>query len=385
MKKTVKTIISVLLTAMLTLSLASCSIFEAMRENALLAQQFVPEITPEETQIKALFNEWLENSKTNAKEIKENISYSIGNPDVFKAGEEAEAGLLDAAAKQIKDFIKTGNPGSAEYLVKGTPADENVKTKDLNDTLLFAIDEGFTTDFTFTRNETEEIVTDEKGNEKKDENGEVIKEIKNADNILHLSFNCYEVTNLEGEEFATNEDGEPAEETTYIYKDAEEIEEVFGAPLDKQEVIKNFDNIKDYINVLDYEIEYTNCRISADADLLTNVLTFVNFQKEMKVTAKAECVGALSSYGEVDIVFTLTQSTNYEFTYDEAALNTLTTAPATDALSEELSSSDVTEAVSSNEDEDSTNSDIESTDIPEETDAEITTGSEGSTEEESTI
>lgn len=306
MKKSIKTVISFVLITLLALSFSSCSVFQSMRENALKASQITIHETPEKDQIISEYNALLALSLMDATEIKENVSYSAGKPDVFKAGEEA--GVLDAAANQLKNFIMSAKPGSASTVLE----------KDA-ESLLKSLDEAAVLNFDFSRNIATENVTDEKGNEVKDENDVVVTETKISDNILHLTFNFFadELTVLG--EGATNENGEAAEEaTTTIYADDVTIESVFGTLKDKEAVLKNFESVKDYIVVTDYEITYENCLITSDADLEEGRLNFVNFQKNMKVTAKAEGVGALAEYGEIEVVFNLTLNTNYEFSYAEA-------------------------------------------------------------------
>lgn len=306
MKKSIKTVISFVLITLLALSFSSCSIFQSMRENALNAAQATIYATPEKDQIISEYNTLLAASLKNATEIKENVSYSAGKPDVFKAGEEA--GVLDAAANQLKTFIMSAKPGSASNVIAADA-----------DSLLKALDEAAVLKFDFTRNIASENVTDAKGNEVTDDNDIVVTETRISDNVLHLTFNFFadELTALG--EGVTNENGEAAEEaTTTIYADDVTIESVFGSLKDKETVLKNFENVKDYIVVSDYEIAYENCLITSDADLEEGRLNFVNFQKNMKVTAKAEGVGALAEYGEIEVVFNLTLNTNYEFSYAEA-------------------------------------------------------------------
>lgn len=386
MKKSIKTFISLVLTAILVLSLSSCSIFEAMRENALNSKNFVPETTPEESEIIDTFNAYLENSLATALTVKESISYSAGTPDILKSDDE-EAGILDAAAKQLKNFIISAKPGKADNWLKGAPDDaENVK--DVKDSLLEALNKDFIMDFDFSRNVVSEAQTDEHGNEVKDEEGNVIMVEHNGDNVLHLNFYYYDTVNLNGEEYATDENGKAAEETTVLYSDKATVEDIFGLPLDKTDVLKNFENISNYITVGDYEIEYTNCRISSDADIEDEVLSFVKFQKEMKITADAQGVGALSSYGDIKVVFTLTQTVNYEFTYAEDDDNYVDlggenedkdTTEASETTTEEqsVSESDVSSADTTSE----ISSDIENTSVQ---DTSVASDSETTTESEVT-
>lgn len=338
MKKTFRTIISFISVALILVSFSSCTLIEAMKNGALQAGETTIYASPEADKIVAEFNGYLENSKTTAVKITENISYSAGGPDVFKAGEEA--GILDAAANQLKNFIMSANPGSESKEI----------AKDDDNNLLNKLDEASVLKFDFTRNTVTENVTNEESENVTDEENNPVTEIKVSDNVIHLTFNYFdyvpvtdeapsaeadtasqetdtaeaeteetteaetEATDAETEEEAETE----AEETTLIVVDDATIESVFGTNKDKQIVLANFDCIKEYIVVKDYKITYTNCVITADANIETETLSFVNFQKNMTVTATVEGVGALASYGEMEIVFDLTMNTRYEFTYEEA-------------------------------------------------------------------
>lgn len=314
MKKSFKTVISIILTAMLVLSLSSCSIFETMRENALKSQSFVPETSPDDTQLVGDFNKYLAASLSSALTIKESTSYSAGKPKITKDGESA--GTLDAAAKQLKTFIMSAKPGKEDNWIKGAPADaENIK--DIAQTLLKDIDGNLILELSSSRNTVKEATTDENGKEVKDESGNVIYTEKNNDNVIHMTFNYFDTVNLDGEEYATDENGDAAEETTVVYAEDNAVTSIFGEDLSHDEVLKNFENIENYITVKDYELQYTNCKITADADLGDGTLSFVKFQKEMEVTANAQGVGELADYGDIQVVFTLTRTVNYEFTYEE--------------------------------------------------------------------
>ena len=151
MKKSVKTVISFVLITLIALSFSSCSVFQSMRENALNAAQATIYATPEKDQIISEYNTLLAASLKDATEIKENVSYSAGKPDVFKAVEEA--GVLDAAANQLKTFIMSAKPGSASTVLEADA-----------ESLLKALDEAAVLEFDFTRNIATENVTDEKGN-----------------------------------------------------------------------------------------------------------------------------------------------------------------------------------------------------------------------------
>lgn len=332
MKKTLKTIISFVSIALLVLSFSSCSIFQAMRENAMNADKIVIHDSPEAEKLITQFNEMLAASKAEAIEIKENIGYSAGTPEVLKDG--SEAGILDSAAGQLKNFIMSANPGSQS----------NVIEKDAS-SLLNALDEAFVLNYTFSRNMVTENVTDAEGAEVTDADGNIVTEDRISDNCLHLTFEFFDVTAADGTEYETNENGEVEEETTVVFAEDATIEAVFGTLKDKADVLKNFENVKDYITVSDYEVDYNKCTITSDADLETGRLSFVRFQKEMTVTAQAEGVGALSEYGKLEVVFNLTQTVTYEFTYEEEAEDSEETTGTEEATAEETTVAEETTAI----------------------------------------
>lgn len=373
MKKTFKTIVSFVTISVMILSLASCNFIKAIMEGV---EPDPIQGTPSEEEIVSEFNKMLANSISESESIKENISYSAGNPDVF-AADGSEAGLLDAAAGQLKTFIMEADPGSEGSWVKSAPKDEkDPVVKEVKDTLLKDLNADYIFSILFNRDITTENVTDEKDKEvmtevvATNEAGEEITQEINvtttyeSNNALHMTFNYFETklaseveaetedaaadttaeaetsaeaetteaetteaeaetTEAEASEKATDEASETAAEeetepeTVYIYADDEVIVDVFGDKKNEDEVLKNFENIADYIVVKDYSVEYESCKITSDADLYTDTLSFVNFEKNMKVTATAECVGELASYGEITITFNLTKTTNYTFNYPE--------------------------------------------------------------------
>lgn len=368
MKKSFKTIISFMLITLLALSFSSCSIFESMRQNALEAAETTIYATPEEAQIIAQYNKILNASVEKAEVIKESVSYSAGSPKVLKDGEDA--GILNAASKQLKTFIMSAKPGNAQAYIKGAP--EGTEAKAMEESLIAKIDEASVLGFDFNRNIAVENVTDEKGNNLTDDEGNNITEEKIKDNVLHLTFNYFE-NKVVSEEAETNENGEAVEETTVIYAEDATIEAIFGSNKDKETVLKNFEAVKDYIVVSDYEIEYKNCLVTTDMDLEGETVPFISFQKNMTVTAKAEGVGALSSYGEIVVVFDLTMTTRYEFTYpaeDDTADSTEDTTAEETTATEETTDEAETSAEEASEETTVTE---ETTEISEEASAEETT------------
>lgn len=307
MKKILKTSTAVIVTVSMVLSLSSCSLFRTMRENAEKAAQIEILDSPEEENILSSYNKIESEAVINASEIKENISYSAGTPEITKDGEKA--GILAASAKQLKKLIMDGKPGkSSRVLENGAEG-----------TLLGVIAPTSVFESFCDRNISRENATDEKGNERADENGNVITVERVSDNTAHFRFEYFDIKNSDGSDFVEPENKNEIQEesTKVIYSDDNEIKAVFGEDEDKQVVLDNFDCISDFIKIKNYDIEYKKCTVSADADLRTGEMFFVKYDKNMTVTVEAEGVGELSSYGDLQIVLDVTKTVNYEFSYPE--------------------------------------------------------------------
>ncbi len=362
MKKSFRTLIAIAVVLMMVFSLSSCSIFQAMKD----AQNNVEETTiyadPAENEIISTFNKYLSNSTANAKAVNWSDSYSAGSVKVLTSDGE-EAGILDDAASQIKNFIMSSKPGAES----GTLENNNTEG-----TLLAVIDEASVLNFTYERNYATENVTNEDGEEVTDENGNIVTDTYVSDNILHLVLNYYDDVALKtapvvdetvvdetvvdetvadetvadetvadetvadetvaeettaeettAEETTVEEttaeetvaEETTTEETTRIYADDATIESIFGSLKDKEAVKAEFDCVKDYLVLNDYSIEYTDCSVKSEMDLENEQLSFVEFTKNMVVTASVTGVGSLAEYGELTVTFNLTQTTNYSFDY----------------------------------------------------------------------
>lgn len=361
MKKSFRTLIAIVVVLMMVFSLSSCSIFQAMRD----AQNNVEETTiyadPAENEMISTFNKHLTNSIENASAINWSSSYGAGGVTVLNADGE-EAGILDDAASQIKNFIMSSKPGAAS----GTLENNNTEG-----TLLAVLDEASVLNFTYERNYATENVTDEDGHEVQDDDGNTVTVTYVSDNLLDLVLNYYddvaiatpvtdettaeettveeaaaeeeteaeateasEVEETTAEETTEEETTEEetteaetqaaeettveettAEETTRVYADDATIESIFGSLKDKEAVIAQFDCVKDYLVLNDYSIEYADCSVKSEMDLENEQVSFVTFTKNMVVTASVTGVGALEKYGELTVTFNLTQTTNYNFDY----------------------------------------------------------------------
>ena len=302
MKKRITAVLTLLLIVSICLSLCSCNVFRTMRENAQKASMIPIAETPDDEEAVALLQAIVSDSAEIADEMKETVSYDAGNPEIYSG--DQEAGLLDAAAKQLRSMIMESKPGRTET---------SLSADDLR--LLNKLDAKDALDISVDRNYGTEKVTDEKGNYMADENGEVITERYISDNILHLTVSYFNTNVIDSK---TKEDGSVEEITECLPSDSATIENVFGEPADKEAVLSAFDAVSDYIKVNDYSIVYTNCRIVADLNLDENIVSFVRFEKHMDVTAQAVCLGKMADYGEITVSFPLTKNIEYSFSYPAA-------------------------------------------------------------------
>lgn len=300
MKRTVRCLVACILIAALCASLCSCNVFKTMRENAERASLIQIAETPDDAEAIRLLRELIGECGEIGATVRENISYKADNPHIYTADGE-EAGLLDDAARQLRDLIMANNPGSTgEELAPGELR------------LMEHLDATGALDVRVERNYNDEKITDEKGNYVADEDGNIVTEKIISDNVLHFTIDYY---STEVTEQITKDDGTTEDVTETVPADDTTIESVFGEPADKEAVLAAFEAVADYVTVSDYEIAYTNCLIRSDVDLDESLVSFVRFEKHMTVTATAACVGKLAEYGEVTVTFPLTKTIEYSFDY----------------------------------------------------------------------
>ncbi len=303
MKKTVRTLIAVIMIAAMCASLCSCNVFKTMRENAERASMIQIAETPDDAEAIRLLWELIGECDEMGATVRENVSYKADNPHIYTADGE-EAGLLDDSAKQLRDLIMANKPGSTgDELAPGELR------------LMEHLDAAGALDVRVERNYNDEKITDEKGNYVADEDGNIVTEKKVSDNVLHFTIDYY---STEVTEQITKDDGTTEDVTEIVPADAATIEGVFGEPADKEAVLAAFEAVADYVTVSDYGIVYTNCLIRSDVDLDESLVSFVKFEKHMTVTATAVCVGKLAEYGEVTVTFPLTKTIEYSFDYPAA-------------------------------------------------------------------
>lgn len=305
MKKSLRVITAVFVLSGICLSLCSCSVFSTMRENALKAStaEIIP--TPQDKEMFATFNTALKNTVTTANRINTSVDYGVSDVQI-KSGEE-KAGLLDKAGATIGKLIMANKPGHKS---------DEISPPSYAGTLLEKFDSASCLSFSATRNIAKEAVTDEKGKEVTDENGEVVRHEVTKDNYAKVTLKFYK--DVVTQEAYTDENGEDvAEVTKRNLANNAIIDKVFGSPEDKKAVLEQFGSLKDYLEVKDYSLEYDACEVYGELDLATDTLLDTQFKKTMLVTANVKGVGALAEYGNLTVTFKLVKTDNFAFSYLE--------------------------------------------------------------------
>lgn len=287
MKKT-----TALLLALLMLSLSACSMLQNIKENAKKNAEKTILDTPTDDSLFAVWDDAVKNSFETCHQATVHTSMDIGRPHVTG---DADVGLLDAAAGIVKDMIADGAPG-----------DETQKVETVTGTELEGYDPSLAPEVKTERNTMDEAVTDEDGKELTDEEGEVIREKKVSDNFLKATFCYYTV-----KEPAEGEEGEPE----YIPADEALLISVFGEKRDKNEVLSHFDVVGKYFTDIDYTFAYLDPEVRCELDLDAKRFRNIEFNKIIRVTATAKCVGPLEKCGTVTITFDLDEKTAYTFDY----------------------------------------------------------------------
>lgn len=307
MKKTFAKITALVSAAACCVSLASCTAFTTMRERAAMKEEIIS--TPEQNKIVAELNDNLVYSSTAAESLSENISYSISSIEI-EGDEGSDVSLLKKARGTLKSMITAQKPGASS---------DNIAPVDFSGTLLGKFDEAKMLGVSVERNYQTEKVTNEKGNEITDEHGNSVTEVFIADNIATTVFNYYEDKVITEE--TTDEDGNRIDAVTErIPADSAAIEEVFGEPADKAEVLAALDSIAAYIQVSDYTVEYTNCRVESKMNISTNEVDFVGFDKNMLVTVTFKGAGEFEHLSGV-MTLSLCKNIDYTFNYPVEELN----------------------------------------------------------------
>lgn len=78
-----------------------------------------------------------------------------------------------------------------------------------------------------------------------------------------------------------------------------------------------FAKIAEYLEIKDYNANYTGCAISATVDRLTDTLESVTYSKTSDVTASAKGLKTFEKYGDIEIGLILKDTTSFSFVWEE--------------------------------------------------------------------
>ncbi len=309
--KTLKTCVSVLLSAAALCGLGGCRIMADVRENAERLARIEILDTPADLSPGALYAAALENGVNTAAKIEESVSLSVSDPAVTPAKEDAPA-LLGEAAKQLASLIMGQDP-------KPGASSRELTAEEARGCLLFAAVNAKPLDTVPERDMLVENVTDEHGNQRQDEEGNAVTETRVSDNLLRISYRFY----IDPEQPEADENAQESDEAKPPREcaDREEILRVFGPERDPEAVYAGFEALKDYLQIRDYTLEYTDTdsSVNAEIDLAENRLNSASFHRDMLVTAEVTGLGALAAYGDFTVTFRLSEDTNYTLHYEETA------------------------------------------------------------------
>ncbi len=116
---------------------------------------------------------------------------------------------------------------------------------------------------------------------------------------------------------------------------------------DKADILNSeeFAKTKAYLELKDYSVNYTGCKITATVNRLTNKIETVNYFKAANVTASALGKGTFEAHGDLSVLFTLEDNAYYELNWENedptSPLETTTEAPVVEATMTEATSAEV--------------------------------------------
>ena len=117
---------------------------------------------------------------------------------------------------------------------------------------------------------------------------------------------------------------------------------------DKSDILNSeeFAKTKEYLELKDYSVVYSGCKITATVNRLTNEITNVNYFKAAKVTASATGKNTFANHGDLSILFTLEDRANFDINWENP--NPVSPAETTEAVTEivtEVMTEAMTEAI----------------------------------------
>lgn len=100
---------------------------------------------------------------------------------------------------------------------------------------------------------------------------------------------------------------------------------------DKEEILasEEFAKTSEYLKFNDYDVAYSGCKITATVNRITNEITNLNYYKAANVVAHMTGAGTFADYGDVSIIFTLEDKSNFDINWEsELPTSPLETASA---------------------------------------------------------
>ncbi len=87
---------------------------------------------------------------------------------------------------------------------------------------------------------------------------------------------------------------------------------------DKDEILASdeFAKTSTYLEFNDYKVAYKDCKITATVNRLTNEVTNINYYKAAEVTAFLTGVGTYEQYGDISVMFTLEDKSNFDLVWE---------------------------------------------------------------------
>lgn len=89
------------------------------------------------------------------------------------------------------------------------------------------------------------------------------------------------------------------------------VANAFDFEVDKNEVLGQFTDVKDTLEVGDYDVSYNECEIAARINKETNQVTYLSYTKNSNVTADVTFVGTLAELGETSVSFNLKEALEF--------------------------------------------------------------------------
>lgn len=274
--------ISLILAAVLALSavlfsFAACSSDDSEDTAESTAEyEYVESATPVKTsseEVLVYFNELLNNIKSEKPAISYRIEKSVPNNSlrVTKKGEE-NAEEIDSTLEAVNDAAKGLKDLILEKIKKTTG---NIAYGEENSDILFVKGESWASKLT--------------------DNDISYASMKEVGDFYYITIAFNTLDSAEAQEVLTK---------AFDLRDKDDV-------LNSEEFAKT----ASYLKLNDYDVVYEGCTITATVNRFTDELTNVYYYKAANVTADMTGLDTLEAYGDVSVMFTLEDKTNFDITW----------------------------------------------------------------------